>query len=141
METLEDCRKLLSLQATGDEIAAQFNLLSGGMRLPKDMSSENAAAAYYIALSKFSSWAIKQSIFDLLSGEAEDFHKTFMPAAPELAAYCRKLEDRLLLKINRIEVLLSAPEEDAPIVEISSERMDQLNKQINQISEQKEQAA
>ena len=103
-----DANKYLLTPATADEIADQFSLLSGGMRLPKDMDSTSAAQAYTIALSGISSFAIRQSVFLIIRGKAEGFNKTFMPTAPELAAFCRKLEENEWENIKGAERLIKA---------------------------------
>ena len=103
-----DANKYLLTPATADEIADQFSLLSGGMRLPKDMDSTSAAQAYTIALSGISSFAIRQSVFLIIRGKAEGFNKTFMPTAPELAAFCRELEKNERENIKGAERLIKA---------------------------------
>ena len=90
----------------------QFLLLSGGMRLPRDIDGESAAKSYMIALSGFSSVAIMQSVLLIIRGKAEGFNKTFMPTAPELAAFCEHIEKTEWLKIDTVERLLRAGEEE-----------------------------
>ena len=90
----------------------QFLLLSGGMRLPRDIDGESAAKSYMIALSGFSSFAIMQSVLLIIRGKAEGFNKTFMPTAPELAAFCEHIEKTEWLKIDHVERLLRAGEEE-----------------------------
>ena len=90
----------------------QFLLLSGGMRLPRDLDGESAAKSYMIALSGFSSFAIMQSVLLIIRGKAEGFNKTFMPTAPELAAFCEHIEKTEWLKIDHVERLLRAGEEE-----------------------------
>lgn len=132
-QTIEAAKQSLLLPATADEIAAQFSLLSGGMRLPKDMDSENAAQAYMIALDGFPSFAIRQSIVNIIRGKAEGFNKTFMPAAPELAMYCEQLEQAQWRKIESVERRLDAPEEQAGGASISAEKFDELREKFNQV--------
>lgn len=103
------------------------------MRLPKDMDSENTAQAYMIALDGFSSFAIRQSIVNIIRGKAEGFNKTFMPAAPELAMYCEQLEQAQRLKIESVERRLSAPEEQASGASISAEKFDELIEKFKQV--------
>ena len=120
------------MPATTDEIAAQFALLSGAMRLPKDMDSENAAKAYMIALDGYSSFSIRHSIVNIIRGKAEGFNKTFMPAAPELATYCEQLEQGEWLKIRTIERMIDAPEEQASGDIISAAKFDELRANFKQ---------
>ena len=104
----------------------QFLLLSGGMRLPRDLDGESAAKSYMIALSGFSSFAIMQSVLLIIRGKAEGFNKTFMPTAPELAAFCEHIEKTEWLKIDTVERLLRAGEEeqnDALIPEAREEKL------------------
>lgn len=110
--TLEDAKNTLLKKARSDEIMDQFLLLSGGMRLPRDIDGESAAKSYMIALSGFSSFAIMQSVLLIIRGKAEGFNKTFMPTAPELAAFCEHLEKTEWLKIDHVERLLRAGEEE-----------------------------
>ncbi|WLT08086.1 hypothetical protein RAM19_08275 [Bartonella apihabitans] len=109
--TLEDAKNTLLTKARSDEIMDQFLLLSGGMRLPRDLDGESAAKSYMIALSGFSSFAIMQSVLLIIRGKAEGFNKTFMPTAPELAAFCEHIEKTEWLKIDTVERLLRAGEE------------------------------
>ena len=127
---VERAEKYLSTSATADEITAQFLLLSGAMRLPKDMDSTSTAQAYMIALSGISSFAIRQSVFLIICGKAEGFNKTFMPTAPELAVFCRELEKNERERIKTAERLLEAEEEPAAHVVISDERFAELGKTI-----------
>ncbi|MBI0141275.1 hypothetical protein H3U94_10380 [Bartonella sp. W8125] len=110
--TLEDAKNTLLKKARSDEIMNQFLLLSGGMRLPRDLDGESAAKSYMIALSGFSSFAIMQSVLLIIRGKAEGFNKTFMPTAPELAAFCEHIEKTEWLKIDTVERLLRAGEEE-----------------------------
>lgn len=110
--TLEDAKNTLLKKARSDEIMDQFLLLSGGMRLPRDIDGESAAKSYMIALSGFSSFAIMQSVLLIIRGKAEGFNKTFMPTAPELAAFCEHIEKTEWLKIDHVERLLRAGEEE-----------------------------
>ena len=91
----------------------QFLVLSGGMKLAREMDGESAAKSYMLALSGRSSFAIYQSVFNIIRGKAEGFNKTFMPTAPELASYCEQLEASEWLKIDHVERLLRAEEEPA----------------------------
>ena len=109
--TLEEAKNTLLKKARSDEIMDQFLLLSGGMRLPRDLDGESAAKSYMIALSGFSSFAIMQSVLLIIRGKAEGFNKTFMPTAPELAAFCEYIEKTEWLKIDTVERLLRAGEE------------------------------
>ena len=102
----------------------QFLLLSGGMRLPRDIDGESAAKSYMIALSGFSSFAIMQSVLLIIRGKAEGFNKTFMPTAPELAAFCEHIEKTEWLKIDTVERLLRAGEEEQNDVLIPETRED-----------------
>jgi len=100
----------------------QFSLLSGAMRLPKGMDGESAAKAYMIALEGLSSWSIRESIVRIIKGNAKGFNLTFMPAAPELAVYCKSLEKSEYQKIRAIERVLTAPEEKEPEAIISKDK-------------------
>lgn len=110
--TLEEAKNTLLKKARSDEIMDQFLLLSGGMRLPRDLDGESAAKSYMIALSGFCSFAIMQSVLLIIRGKAEGFNKTFMPTAPELAAFCEHIEKTEWLKIDHVERLLRAGEEE-----------------------------
>lgn len=110
--TLEEAKNTLLKKARSDEIMDQFLLLSGGMRLPRDIDGESAAKSYMIALSGFCSFAIMQSVLLIIRGKAEGFNKTFMPTAPELAAFCEHIEKTEWLKIDHVERLLRAGEEE-----------------------------
>lgn len=85
-----------------------------------------------IALNGYSSFAIRQSIVNIIRGKAEGFNKTFMPAAPELATYCEQLEASEWLKIRTIERMIDAPEEQAAGDIISAAKFDKLRKQFKQ---------
>lgn len=85
-----------------------------------------------IALDGYSSFAIRQSIVNIIRGKAEGFNKTFMPAAPELATYCEQLEQGEWLKIRTIERMIEAPEEQAAGDIISAAKFDELRKQFKQ---------
>ena len=122
--TLEEAKNTLLKKARSDEIMDQFLLLSGGMRLPRDLDGESAAKSYMIALSGFSSFAIMQSVLLIIRGKAEGFNKTFMPTAPELAAFCEHIEKTEWLKIDHVERLLRAGEEEQNDVLIPEARED-----------------
>ena len=122
--TLEDAKNTLLKKARSDEIMDQFLLLSGGMRLPRDLDGESAAKSYMIALSGFCSFAIMQSVLLIIRGKAEGFNKTFMPSAPELAAFCEHIEKTEWLKIDTVERLLRAGEEEQNDVLIPEARED-----------------
>lgn len=124
--TLEETKTTLLKKARSDEIMDQFLLLSGGMRLPRDLDGESAAKSYMIALSGFSSFAIMQSVLLIIRGKAEGFNKTFMPTAPELAAFCEHIEKTEWLKIDHVERLLRAGEEDPNDVLIPEAREEKL---------------
>lgn len=131
LNVASQAKELLSSPATESEIMEQFLLISGGMRLPKDMDNSSAAKAYLFAMSGFSSWAIRQSVASIIKGKAEGFSKTFMPAAPELAEYCEKLEYEIKWRADYIEKAMNAPEEKT-VERISDERRAELEKQIFQ---------
>ena len=122
--TLEEAKNTLLKKARSDEIMDQFLLLSGGMRLPRDLDGESAAKSYMIALSGFCSFAIMQSVLLIIRGKAEGFNKTFMPTAPELAAFCEHIEKTEWLKIDHVERLLRAGEEEQNDVLIPEARED-----------------
>ena len=85
-----------------------------------------------IALDGYSSFAIRQSIVNIIRGEADGFNKTFMPAAPELATYCKQLEASEWLKIRTIERMIDAPEEQAAGEVISAAKFDELRAKFKQ---------
>ena len=124
--TLEEAKNTLLKKARSDEIMDQFLLLSGGMRLPRDLDGESAAKSYMIALSGFCSFAIMQSVLLIIRGKAEGFNKTFMPTAPELAAFCEHIEKTEWLKIDHVERLLRAGEEEPNDVLIPEARKEKL---------------
>ena len=124
--TLEEAKNTLLKKARSDEIMDQFLLLSGGMRLPRDLDGESAAKSYMVALSGFSSFAIMQSVLLIIRGKAEGFNKTFMPTAPELAAFCEHIEKTEWLKIDHVERLLRAGEEEQNDVLIPEAREEKL---------------
>ncbi|QHJ84246.1 MAG: hypothetical protein [Caudoviricetes sp.] len=124
--TLEEAKNTLLKKARSDEIMDQFLLLSGGMRLPRDIDGESAAKSYMIALSGISSFAIRQSVLLIIRGKAEGFNKTFMPTAPELAAFCEHIEKTEWLKIDHVERLLRAGEEEPNDVLIPEAREEKL---------------
>ena len=124
--TVEETKTTLLKKARSDEIMDQFLLLSGGMRLPRDIDGESAAKSYMIALSGFSSFAIMQSVLLIIRGKAEGFNKTFMPTAPELAAFCEHIEKTEWLKIDHVERLLRAGEEEPNGVLIPEAREEKL---------------
>ncbi|EJF91658.1 hypothetical protein [Bartonella tamiae] len=134
-KTLKEAQQLLLLPATVDEIAEQFSLLSGAMRLPKDMDSNSTAKAYMIALEGYSSFAVRKSVVDIIKGKAKGFNRTFMPSAPELSLYCESLEQSEHLKIKTVERIINAPEEEALIEIISDEKHQQLLKAFKSIGE------
>ncbi|MHC5307535.1 hypothetical protein [Bartonella sp. LJL80] len=110
----------------------QFYLLSGAMKLPRDMDGESVAKGYMIALEGCSSWSIRESVIRIIKGNADGFNKTFMPAAPELAAYCRELERLERSKIEAIKRRIKADEEQSPAESITAERFQELQGAINQ---------
>ena len=118
-QLIAKARDELAIPASGEEIMEQFLLLSGGMKLPREMDGESAAKSYMLALSGRSSFAIYQSVLNIIRGKAEGFNKTFMPTAPELATYCEQLEASEWLKIDHVERLLRAEEEPASAPAIS----------------------
>lgn len=85
-----------------------------------------------IALEGCSSWSIRESVIRIIKGNADGFNKTFMPAAPELAAYCKKLEEHEQHKIDAIRRYLKADEEQSPAESITAERFQELQGAINQ---------
>jgi len=100
---LDRARAMLEIKTSFQEINTALSLLANGLKLPRLYQHETMASAYYIALMDYSSWAIHQAVYDILQGKAEGLSRTFLPAAPELAAYCDTIEKAMKMKLKTIE--------------------------------------
>lgn len=130
---IADTRDLLSLRATPADVAKIFALLAGGMAARKGDEAAISAQAYTDALAHRSSWAIGEAYSRIIEGEAKEFSQTFLPTAPELSQFCKKIEENMRAKLDRIEAILDAPEEQAGGASISAEKFDELIEKFKQV--------
>lgn len=131
---LEEAQNSLSLRVTPADIAKIYTLLSGGMAMTKDNEAEITTQAYVDALACRSSWALNEAYTRIIQGEAKPLSQKFMPQAPELSQFCKKIEDSKQRQIELIATILAAPEEKAPEPAISQTRFLELRKQLNQFT-------
>lgn len=129
---MAEVRSLLSPRVTPADVIKIFTLLSGGMAMKRDNEAVISAQSYTDALESRSSWAVGEAYRLIITGEAKGINLTFMPQAPELSQFCKNLEQSLLAKVNYIEGVLNAPE-DQQIEAISSEKYDKLISEIGQL--------
>lgn len=100
--------------------------------MKRDGEAAISAQSYTDALARRSSWAVGEAYQLIIEGEAKDFSMRFMPQAPELSQFCKKLEENRLIAIKRIEAILDAPEEQAAGDIISSAKFDELRANFKQ---------
>lgn len=107
-----EVRSLLSPRVTPADVVRIFTLLSGGMAMNRDTDAAISAQSYTDALKSRSSWAVGEAYNLIITGEAKGMSLRFMPQAPELSQFCKDLEHSLLAKIDYIDGLFDAPEEE-----------------------------
>lgn len=124
-------RSSLSVAADIDDVKKAVRLLRGGMKAPAGVDAEGVAEAYAMALEDAKSAALGLAVKNLIMGKAPDsFSKTFMPSAPELAAYCEYIERHWLSVAVLTERMLALPEEPEPEPPLSDEQMAERREQI-----------
>lgn len=83
---------ILADKATIEELSKVFRMLSSAMITINNVNTDNMCDAYLLALSGYSSWAIKKMLSNYLKGKTDSKDKRFLPSAPELSVHCDKLE-------------------------------------------------
>ncbi|ALE03427.1 hypothetical protein [Bartonella ancashensis] len=102
--------KILDEKATKEELSTMFQLLSGALKHQSTADAKATAAAYLLSLDGISHWALKTATRDIMRGKAEGLSRTFMPSAPELYAYCDKLERDIRGCVEYVFKALEKPE-------------------------------
>jgi len=120
---------LLSSPQEPQEIGALFRALIGNLRPPSGMDIQAATLGYKMALSHVSGAVLKRAVSDLVSGNAEEFSKIFLPTSAELAAYCEKIHAATQSRINQARRLLEAKELEQK-KRISPEKLAELTRKM-----------
>ena len=110
-ETIAAVRQAMAVEATENEIKDAIGLLTSGLKLSGQVSGHGVGLAYTMVLSEVPSAILKQAVKALLTGKAEGMDRTFMPSAPDLLAYCEKLQRDWLAMATMTERLLALPEQ------------------------------
>ncbi|MDD9329508.1 MAG: hypothetical protein PV353_03655 [Bartonella sp.] len=80
----------------------QASFLLSSMRVPANTDAKAVVLSYGMMLDRISSYALKNGVEDIVTGQALGISKTFMPTCGELLAYCQTVENTLLSKAENV---------------------------------------
>lgn len=127
--------QVMAIVATEDEVTHAVALLSSGLKVSGRIDGGNVGLAYAMVLADVPGVILKQAVKAILTGKAEGMDRTFMPSAPDLLAYCEKLQRDLAAKVKMVEKMLSLPElpehrDEEPVNPEMQERLAKLAQRV-----------